>query len=187
MKYRLLLFLLIVILGIGILLRKQPFTQNIPSATVTEPTGTKSEVFKTVEINEIPMQMNIPEEYIFSKEALINLTTNEPLGVTFTVQNYSDNPTQVDNPYQLYGIYQSDTGVTTAKDFAQSDFLFVNGTQKSFTVDQLPAISGVISGERGRYTIYILVNGHLLTLAADGSSKTHKEITDSIVKSIQLN
>jgi hypothetical protein len=176
---------IIVIAGV-LLLNKPDMKETANLGTVTPSVIQKNDMQQQVAIDEIAIRLHIPREFIFSKQEQMNFTTNEPYAVSFTIQNYQDNPTEISKPYQLYGLYQWDTGVTTPEAFVESDFMLTESTREEFIVGGLPAIKGVSAGERGRYTIYILKDGHILSLAADGSDEEHIRITDEIVESIRF-
>jgi hypothetical protein len=188
MKIRILAAVIIIILIAGgyMFFKDSAETIEQTNSNISPSVRENRDATKKVTIEKIDMEMTIPEDFIFSKEQQMNLTTNEPYAINFIAQNYKDNPTQVPNPYQLYGIYQWDTAEITIDEFKQADFMLLESTREAFMVDGLPAIRGVAAGERGRYTIYILKDGHQITLAADGSSAEHKQITDAIVETINF-
>ena len=132
------------------------------------------------------MVINIPNGYYFNKEQAMNLTTNKPYGVSFTIQNYKGSPNETQNPYQLYGIYQWDTENISDETFKKADFIINENTKTEFEVDGQLAVKGMIKGERSRYSINILINGYILKLAASGEESFSKSITDKIVDSIEF-
>ena len=157
-----------------------------PAETTESTQDIKNLNYQKVAIEEIGLIMNIPNGFYFNKELAVNLSTNQPYAVNFTVQNYKDNPTETENPYQLYGIYQWDIENISLDDFKVSDFTLIESTKTVFKIDGQPAIKGIIKGERSRYSINILYNGFILKLAASGEVVLAKSITDKMVESIDF-
>lgn len=157
---------------------------TMPAVSDLNPTSIPEE--KNVTVEEASVTFTIPVAYNFEKELQMNLTTNKPFAVNFTVQNYVGNPTTVSNPYQLYGHYQWDNDPMTRAQFDAADFMLDPKTREEFIVDGRPAVKGVSGEERSRYTVYILNNERLFVLAADGTDEEHQKITDEIVKSIKF-
>lgn len=143
-------------------------------------------VIKTVRVEEANLTISYPRDFNFSKELQMNLTTNKPYAVNFSIQNYKNTINETKTPYQLYSNYQWDTDTLSEENFKKSDFMFNPESRKEFLVDGKPAISGISGEQRARYVTYVLVNGHLLMLAASETSSEQREITESIIKSIKF-
>ena len=147
----------------------------------------KAPTEKTETVKEIGLTMTIPYAYSFAKENQMNYTTHQPYGATFTIQNFSHTFDEVKDPYQLYGFVQWDTEKVSVAEFTKADFAIVPTTRKTFTVDGLPAVSGMAQGKRPRYLVFILLkNGYLLKLAASGLATDYKQHTDTIVRSMKF-
>ncbi len=179
--------LLVVFAGGYWLVTSRNNPDGVENVSKISPEPTTSDVSDNeVRVEEAAATFVIPDGFQFSKERQMNLTTNEPYAVSFTVQNYKETISEVKEPYQLYGLYQWDTAKTSVEAFKKSNFELDPATVQEFTVGDRPAISGVAQGERARYITYILYNGHLLTLAASETTQAQRSITDAIVKSIRF-
>lgn len=180
------ILIILVILAVSLSVYTLSLKENLSFETDIKQSE-KINAQKQIKVEEAGISILIPNDFIFSKEVQMNLTTNTPYAVNFSIQNYRNTISEVKEPYQLYVIYQWDTEKMSEEDFKKSDFNFDTKTREEFFVDGYLAISGKAKGDRARYTVYILNKGHLLVLAESKTTEKQREITEAIIKNIKFN
>jgi hypothetical protein len=172
MNKKLLIGVLIMI-AIGAVLIVISLTQKT-STQITPPEAVVENGWKSYDFPEVNLSLSAPPELSVRGEKIDDSA--------FTL--YVDRGTYPQEEYyQLYGMYNLNTGVVNLEDLKtelQPDSIVES------KIDDFPAVSGQYKGERNRFVTFILTDNGLFTLATSQPSKANQKLTNDILETINL-
>lgn len=167
---------------LGIRLKSQnpnsPKTKEEQQSETTNP-------FKKYTFKELGLTLQVPSDFIVTFEPQLNLDTNTAYAYTFTIQNYSNGPTE-DKNYQLYGIYQFDTEKVDSGILPTLKEEMNEESVSETTISGLPAIQGQLKGERQRFATYIVEDGYILKLFTSEPTEENRLTSEKIISTFEF-
>lgn len=179
-----LVFILLVLGALFLGIRIKEKNENVP-ITTDDRIQTETNSMEEYTFNELGLALKVPRGFIVTFEPQLNLDTNTPYAYTFTIQNYTNGPTDEKN-YQLYGLYQFDTEKVDSSILPILKEEMNEATANKTTIAGLPAIQGQLKGERQRFVTYIIKDGYLLKLFTSEPTEENRLITEEIISTFQF-